>query len=84
MYTILDKARNYFQINELTTFLKNSAENNLEATVELMSHIEKGLKLWLSKRYRQCFILYDKLLEINDTLADKRVIQFKKLIKALN
>lgn len=49
----------------------------------LIELIEKGLKEFQSKRYRQFFCLFQKLIGIEDNLIDDRILGILSIIRSL-
>lgn len=71
-------------INKFCKILTHLAKNNPKFTEEVMNLGLLGLKEFESKRYRQFFILLNRMANIDDEMADyrnKRALQ--SMVKAL-
>jgi hypothetical protein len=60
-------------MNEFINFLCYLSKNDKELVLSINKHIMEGLKIFQSKRYRQFFLLFEKMLNIQDELLDLRL-----------
>lgn len=63
-YKILEEIKNKFQLQEFTTLLSSLTTDNKIFLLTVIEHIYSGLKDFQSKRYRQFFLLYEKIIRI--------------------
>ena len=82
-YKILEETKNKFQLQEFTTLLSSLTTDNKAFLLTVIDHIYCGLKDFQSKRYRQFFLLYEKIIRIEDRFKELRLQAFKKIVEAL-
>lgn len=67
----------------LTSYLCYLSQNNYDFIKMLLELIEKGLKEFQSKRYRQFFELFAKLIEVPDEYDIERIGGIYAILKSL-
>ena len=82
MKTIED-IRNKFQLYEFINFVSYLTHNNKGMVLALNKFILQSLKDFQSKRYRQFFLLFEKLINVQDDLAEVRLQGFRSLQEGL-
>lgn len=66
-----------YEFLNLMAFLSTG---NKEFTASLLGFVCSGLKDFQSKRYRQFFLLFEKLISVQDGLKQLRLSGFQKII----
>ena len=69
-----------YEFLNLLAFLTNA---NKEFTASLIGFVCSGLKDFQSKRYRQFFLLFEKVISVQDGLKQLRLSGFHKIMEAL-
>lgn len=72
IYKTLEESKGKLQINCVTDYLTYFAYKNEDFSNILIGLIQKGLSEFESKRYRQFFILFKKLISIDDEFREFR------------
>lgn len=66
MTKIVEEIRTKFQLFEFTNFVCYLSSSCKEVTLAMNKCVSEGLKNFQSKRYRQFFILFEKLINVQD------------------
>jgi hypothetical protein len=83
IYKILEEMKSKFQMFEFLKLLALLSNGNKEFTAMLLGFVCSGLKDFQSKRYRQFFLLFEKLIAVQDGLKQLRLSGFHKIVEAL-
>lgn len=68
---------------EFLNYLCFLSFDNKELLLSLIKNVSQGLKDFQSKRYRQFFLLFEKLINVQDDLKDLRLTGFRSLQEGL-
>lgn len=67
-------------MSEFLKFIAHLSTGNKELVATLLGLICNGLKEFQSKRYRQFFLLFEKLINVQDGLRPLRLSGFHKIL----
>ena len=70
-------------MHEFTDLMAHLTVNNSKFLAIIIGLIFNGIKEFQSKRYRQFFTLFEKVIRIQDELVEERLAGFLKLVEAL-
>ena len=79
----LEDIKSKFQLYEFINFVGYLTFNNKSLILNLNKFILQGLKDFQSKRYRQFFLLFEKIINVQDDFADIRLQGFRSLQEGL-
>lgn len=75
--------KNKLQLHEFANFLSYLSAGNKDLVLALNKSIMQGLKDFQSRRYRQFFLLFEKLINVQDDLKELRLQGFRSLLEGL-
>lgn len=83
IYKILEEIKNKFQMYQFLNYLCFLSFDNKELLLSLIKNVSQGLKDFQSKRYRQFFLLFERLINVQDDLKELRLTGFRSLQEGL-